>query len=181
MTSPKEQFDEHLQNILAICMEMPSITDDEWVKISNSTKELFKLKEALTRLQLITVEIDRNRYYNKYIVNTPPPLVTAQEKATDDKFICCSICKRTVKITNLSSHQESTLVCMNIRLTLEMEARYLKSKVAWKQRMYRFFERNRKTFIGLNIFISSHLRNREPKGRWWIYNLDRCMYSQFCM
>ena len=70
---------------------------------------------------------------------------------------------------------------MNIRLTLEMEARYLKSRVAWKQRMYRFFEKNRKTFIGLNIFISAHLRNREPKGRWWIYNLDRCMYSQFCM
>ena len=181
MTSPKEQFDAQLQNILAICMEMPSITDDEWINISNSTKELFKLKEILSRIQIITVEIDNNRYYNKYIVNTPPPLVSAQEKATNDDFICCSICKRIVKITNLSSHQETTKVCMTIRLTLEMEKRYLKSKVAWKLRMYRFFEKNRKIFIELNIFISQHLHNKEPKGRWWIYNLDRIMYSQFCM
>jgi hypothetical protein len=166
--TPKEQYESSLQAILQIVMDMPQLSDGDWKAISDHTGKLWGMRDRLNAVQQQVTIIERNRYYRERVLQTPRTMMlTAQEKATSDLYTHCQCCKRIVKKNQLISHQNNTKVCLDIRLALEMEKRYLNSKVAWKRKIHNFFEEHRKTYQMIHYFIkkrSEDIPNPEGKG-----------------
>jgi hypothetical protein len=152
--TPKEQYEASLQAILQIVMDMPTLSDGDWKLISDHTGKLWGLRDRLNAVQQQVIIIERNRYYRERVLQTPRTMMlTAQEKATSDEYVHCEWCKRIVKKSYIDTHQAETKVCLDIRLALEMEKRYLNSKVAWKRSIHRFFEKHRKTYQMIHYYV----------------------------
>jgi len=165
--TPKQQYEASLQAILQIVMEMPHLTDGDWHSISTHTSTLWDLRTRLDAVQQQVIVIQENRYYRERIQRTPTTLMlTAQEKATDEDYTHCEWCKRIVKKSYMKTHQEEATVCLDIRLALEMEKRYLNSKVAWKRKIHTFFEKHRKTYQMMHYYIRKRLNDlQKPDGK----------------
>jgi len=176
--TPKQQYESSLQAILQIVMDMPNLSDGDWKLISDHTGTLWGLRDRLSAVQRQVVIIRENRYYRERVVATPQTMMmTAQDKATSDHYTHCQWCKRVVKRTYMDTHQLETKVCLDIRLALEMEKRYLNSKVAWKRSIHKFFEKHRKTFQVIHYFVQQRIQQESPSGLWWVYNLDYCVFD----
>jgi hypothetical protein len=104
-------------------------------------------------------------------------MLSAQDKATSEHYTHCEFCKRIIKRSYIQTHQLETKVCLDIRLALEMEKRYLNSKVAWKRRIHLFFEKYCKTFQVVHYFVQQRIHQKDPSGMWWIYNLDDVVFQ----
>jgi hypothetical protein len=168
--TPKEQYESSLQAILQTVMEMPDVSDGDWKAISDHTSVAWKaMKTTLEMVERLKKEahiIERNRYYRERVLQTPKTMMlTAQEKATSKHYTHCDCCKRIVKKSQLKSHQTETKVCLDTRLALEMEKRYLNSKVAWKRRIHAFFEKHRKTYQLIHYFVKGHSELRDGTGK----------------
>jgi hypothetical protein len=176
--TPKQQYEASLQAILQVVMDMPQLTDGDWKTISDHTGVLWKLRDRLDAIQEQRVIILDNRYYRERVRQTPASqMMSAQEKAVSDKYIACPYCKRTIKITYWDTHIVETVVCSSIKLALEMEKRYLNSKVAWKRKIHDFFNAHRKTFQVINYFVQHRKIQKNPSGLWWVYNLNDCVFD----
>lgn len=156
--TPKQEYDTSCQVIIQTSMEISHISDGEWKTICDHTsivwKEMKAMREVVERLRQQATIIERNRYYRERVLQTPKTMMlTAQEKATSKHYTHCDCCKRIVKKSQLKSHQTETKVCLDTRLALEMEKRYLNSKVAWKRRIHAFFEKHRKTYQLIHYFV----------------------------
>jgi hypothetical protein len=171
--TPKQQYEESLQAILQTVMEMPNVSDGDWKSISDHTsvvwnemKEMKKMIEVMKRLKTQATIIEGNRYYRERVLQTPKTMMlTAQEKATSKQYTHCDCCKRIVKKSQLKSHQTDTKVCLDTRLALEMEKRYLNSKVAWKRRIHAFFEKHRKTYQLIHYFVKGQSELKDGTGK----------------
>jgi hypothetical protein len=176
--TPKQQYETSLQAILQIVMDMPQVSDADWMAISGHTGTLWGLRDRLDAVRQQVIIIRENRYYRERVVATPQTMMlTAQEKATSDEYTHCEWCKRIVKRSYVNTHQLETKVCLDIRLALEMEKRYLNSKVAWKRKIHRFFEKYCKTFQVVHYFVQQRLHQKDPQGFWWVYNLDEVVFD----
>ena len=171
--TPKEQYESSLQAILMTVMEMPDVSDGDWKSISDHTsvvwkemKEMKEMIEVMKRLKAQATIIERNRYYRERVLQTPKTMmITAQEKSTSKHYTHCDCCKRIVKKSQLKSHQTETKVCLDTRLALEMEKRYLNSKVAWKRRIHAFFEKHRKTYQLIHYFVKGQSELKDGTGK----------------
>ena len=165
--TPKEEYEKTLQAILQIVMEMPQLSDSDWKAISDHTGKLWGMRDLLTAVQQQVIIIERNRYYRERVRQTPKTrMLTAQEKATSDEYTHCPFCKRPIKKTQLEEHQNTTKVCMDNRLALEMEKRYLNSKVAWKRKIHHFFEKHNRTYQMIHYFVKQRIEDAiHPEGK----------------
>ena len=154
----KEQYEQSLQRILQCVMEMPNINDGEWKLIADETSALWKLKDEFGKILIIREEVRRNTYYQRFVTKPKEKrVVTAQEKAVEDRYICCGTCKRIVAKDYLTTHHRESKVCIDIRLALEMERRAIKTKNVATSVMKRFFENYRKTYNVVNYLVENHL------------------------
>ena len=172
--TPKQQYEASLQAILQTVMEMPHLTDGDWHSISEHSSTLWELRTHLEAVQQQVIIIRSNRYYRERVQRTPATMMlSAQEKATDEEYTHCPWCKRIVKKSYMDKHQEEAKVCLDIRLALEMEKRYLNSKVAWKRKIHSFFQKHHKTFQMIHYYIRKRLddyNNPSGKGMFDYYN-----------
>jgi hypothetical protein len=166
-TTSKQQYEQNLQGILQCVMDMENITDADWKSIADKTSALWKLKDEFGKILIIREEVRRNSYYQRFITKPKEKrVVTAQEKAVEENYICCGTCKRIIAKDYLTTHQRESKVCIDIRLALEMERRAIKTKKVATSVMKRFFEHYRKTYNVVNYLVENHLGKLKKHQRW---------------
>jgi hypothetical protein len=169
--TPKEQYEKSIQSILQIVMDIPDLNDNVWKAIADETSVLWRLREQLTRIQTLRVEVRNNRYYRQYVSNPQRRERSAQSSAQDDEIIPCDICRRPIKNGWLDDHKNNTKVCIDIQQVRKLERDILKNPHRTE-----FCKNNMKIYILLNYFIAKHKTIHTPRGLWWVYNLDGVMF-----
>ena len=165
--TPKEQYKKCIQNILQIVMEIPELSDGSWKKIADETSVMWKMQESIFQIQRQAIILQQNRYYNRQQEQLTREQ-KQQEKATNDIYVCCGLCKRIVNKRYLDKHIENTKICIDIRLALRVDKRHIKIKTV-SETQQKFFNKYYKIIQTINYFVIKHLKNQEIEEKKYNY------------
>ena len=113
----KEQFTEHLQNLMEILEKSKKETD--YIKGANITKKLFELYDNIEENEYYGREFSRSR------TNHTRHILSDKQKLESEDYKVCKYCNRFIHKYRMNGHLK-TKICRDIRIAKFTSKRHIK-------------------------------------------------------